>query len=94
MPDIFVKNPSPGKRTLKSNRYSYPSFDETGLSSDFKGRYDSAVATYDPNIIQDAFTDRLANLLGFRSAADKARLELAQSRNEAINQQQNENQAN
>lgn len=78
----FTTNPLTGKR-IRRGDYT---FDQTGLTPDFRDRYESALDTYDPSLIEDTFWDKFANFFGFRSSADKARLQLKQSRSEAINQ--------
>lgn len=86
---LIEKNPEPNKHIKFSgndNNFYTPSQSELGLSDAFADRYNSALSTYDPNSVEDTFIDRLANFFGFRSSADKMRLEINQARQEQLNQ--------
>ena len=61
-------------------------FKESGLSEDFRDRWNSAWSSYNPNLIQDTFWDQTSNFFGARSNADVSRLEMLQKRNDALNQ--------
>lgn len=58
----------------------------SGLSEDFRDRFNSAWSAYDPDSVQDTFWDKAVNLFGARSSADVLRLQKDQARQEAINQ--------
>ena len=77
MPEFISKRPAPSPKVYDSNPLINPAFED---------RYQSAMATYDPSQIEDVWSDRLANWLGFRSHADKLRAELQLQQNEAVNQ--------
>lgn len=54
------------------------------FSSAFQDRADAINSAYSGDQIGDTFSDKLANWFGFRSSADKARMELEQRRREAL----------